>query len=121
MIYLAYLLGFRKEWQPVPPRLLFRRSSHPRQDSDHPVTFTQTQPVPHSCGQPVRAVLCLAAIILTTPPAWAAAQSVAEVQVTPETMTLAVNQRQALFRSGLRSAGQPHPYGQVRFLELGYA
>ncbi len=69
------------------------------------MTLTQTQPVRPWCGRPVWAVFRLAATFLTTPLASAVGQNVAEVQVTPETMTLAVNQRQALFAAAYDRQG----------------
>jgi hypothetical protein len=69
------------------------------------VTLTQTRPDRRSRGGPAWAVLRLAAILLTVPPAAATAQTVAEVQVTPETMTLALNQRQPLFAAAYDRQG----------------
>jgi hypothetical protein len=68
------------------------------------VTLTQTRPDHRSHG-PAWSVLRLATTLLWAAPAAAMAQTVAEVQVTPETMTLSVNQRQPLFAAAYDRQG----------------
>jgi Bacterial Ig-like domain (group 2) len=68
------------------------------------VTLTQTRPDHRSHG-PAWSVLRLATTLLWAAPAVAMAQTAAEVQVTPETMTLSVNQRQLLFAAAYDRQG----------------
>ena len=79
------------------------------------MTLTQTRPDRRSRGGPAWAVLRLAAILLALPPARAIAQTVAEVQVTPETMTLVVNQRQPLFAAAYDRQGNLIPTVKFTF------
>ncbi len=79
------------------------------------MTLTQTRPDCRSRGGPAWAVLRLAAILLALPPARAIAQTVAEVQVTPETMTLVVNQRQPLFAAAYDRHGNLIPTAKFTF------
>ena len=49
------------------------------------------------------------------------AQTVAEVQVTPETMTLGVGERQTLFATAYDRQGNLIPNATLHLLELGHA
>lgn len=72
----------------------------------------------HHCAEPVRHIhrlglICLSVASLAGAPL--AAQSVAEVQVTPETMTLGVGQRQSLFAAAYDRQGNLIPTAQFTF------
>ncbi len=56
-----------------------------------------------------------AALLLVTPAHRLAAQAVAEVQVTPETMTLAVGQKQTVFAAGFDKQGNLIPNARFTF------
>ena len=78
-----------------------------------------TNPQPHQ-ARPARArqawAACrLAAVLLAWPAAPAGAQAVAEVQVTPETMTLGVGQRQTLFAAAYDRQGNLIPSAKFTF------
>jgi hypothetical protein len=55
------------------------------------------------------------ALATLIPPATAAAQTVAEVQVTPETMTLGVGQKQAIFATAFDQRGNLIPSAKITF------
>lgn len=87
----------------------------PDRTSDQPVILARIRPVRPWCGRPVSAVLRLAAGLLAAPIPPLAAQSIAEVQVTPETMTLGVNQRQTLFAAAYDRQGNLVPSAKFAF------
>jgi uncharacterized protein YjdB len=55
------------------------------------------------------------ALATLIPGAWAAAQTVSEVQVTPETMTLGVGQKQAIFATAFDQRGNLIPSAKITF------
>ncbi len=79
------------------------------------MTFTLTRPDRRLRGGPVWAVLRLVAGLVAISPATAIAQTITEVQVTPETMTLVVNQRQALFAAAYDRHGNLIPTAKFTF------
>jgi uncharacterized protein YjdB len=78
-------------------------------------------PIPRArtaCGRPPRTrsyLLTGFALATLIPGAPAAAQTVSEVQVTPETMTLGVGQKQAIFAAGFDQRGNLIPSAKITF------
>lgn len=78
------------------------------------MTLTNTRPAHSPCGRPAGAVFRVAAALLASASSLAA-QSIAEVQITPETMTLGVNQRQTLFAAAYDRQGNLVPSAKFAF------
>jgi Tol biopolymer transport system component len=79
------------------------------------VTLTPSSPVRPCSGRPARAAFRLAALLLAGRGGSLAAQAVAEVQITPETMTLGVAQRQTLFAAAYDRQGNLIPSARFTY------